>query len=72
MCVNGELVLALVVMNARWDCRGHWSMSIMKMVDGDMSMGMMSAIVVVISYHTSLCISLLFFFLYFHIFIAFV
>ena len=54
MCVNGELVSALEVMNARWDSRGHRSMSVMKMVDGVLSMGMMSVVEVVISYHSFL------------------
>ena len=48
MCVNGELVSALEVMNARWDYRGHRSM---KMVDGVMSMGMMVVVEMVISCH---------------------
>ena len=61
MCVNGELISALDVMNVRWDYRGHWSMSVMRMVDGSgrsmkmvdgvMSMGMMSIVEMVISYH---------------------
>ena len=52
MCVNGELVSTLEVMNARWDYRGCWSVSAMKMVDGVMSMGMMSVVEVVISCHS--------------------
>ena len=54
MCVNGELVLVLEVMNARWDSQGHQLMSVMKMVDGVMSMGMMSVVEVVISCHSFL------------------
>ena len=34
MCVNGGLLSALDVMNARWDYRGRQSMSVMKMVNG--------------------------------------
>ena len=51
MCVNGELLSALDVMNARWDYRGRQSMLVMKMVDGVMSMGMMSVFEVVIFCH---------------------
>ena len=54
MCVNGDLLLALEVMNARWDYRGRQSMSVMKMVDGVMLMGMMSVVEVVIFYHSFL------------------
>ena len=54
MCVNGELLSALEVMNARWDYRGHRAVSVMKMVDGVMSMVMMSVVEMVIS-----CYSLL-------------
>ena len=64
MCVNGELLSVLDVMNARWDYRGRRLMSVMrmvngsgrsmKMVDGVMSMGMMSVVKVVISYHNFL------------------
>ena len=64
MCVNGELLSALDVMNARWDYRGHRSKSIMRMVDGSgwlmkmvdgvMSMGMMSVVEMVISCHSFL------------------
>ena len=64
MCVNGELLSALDVMNVRWDYRGRRSMSGMemvdgsgrsiKMVDGFMSMGMMSVVKMVISYHSFL------------------
>ena len=64
MCVNGELLLALDVMNARWDYRGHRLMSVMKMVngsgrlmkmvDGVMSMGMVSVVKMVISWHSFL------------------
>ena len=52
MCVNGELVSALEVKNARWDYRGHRSMSVMRMVDGIMSMVMMSVVKMVISCHS--------------------
>ena len=57
MCVNGELVSALEVMNARWDNRGRRSMSVMKMVDGVMSMvkmvdGVMSMVKMVVSCHS--------------------
>ena len=38
-------------------------MSIMKMVDGVMSMGMMSVVEMVISYHSFFACSVLFFFL---------
>ena len=61
MCFNGELLSALDVMNARWDYRGRRSMSIMRMVDGSgwsmkmvdgiMSMAMMSVVEMVISCH---------------------
>ena len=51
MCVNGKLFLALEVMNAGWDSLGRRLMSVMKMVDGVMSMGMMSVVEVVISRH---------------------
>ena len=64
MCVNGELLSVLDVMNARWDFRGRRSMSVMrmvngsgrsmKMVDGVMSMGMMSVVEMVISCHSFL------------------
>ena len=54
MCVNGELLSVLDVMNARWDYRGHRSMLVMKMVNDVMSMGMMSIVEVVISYHSFL------------------
>ena len=47
-------------------------MSIMKMVDGVMSMGVMSVVEVVIPCHTFLCILVLFCFLDFQIYIAFV
>ena len=60
MCVNGELVSALEVMNARWDYRGRRSMSVVKMVDGVMSMGMMSVVEVVIFCHIFLRITVLF------------
>ena len=60
MCVNGKLVSALEVMNARWDYRGHRWMSVLKMVDGVMSMGMMSVVEVVISCHIFLLITVLF------------
>ena len=49
MCVNGEFLSALDVMNARWDYRGRQSMSVMKLADGVMSMGMMSVVEMVIS-----------------------
>ena len=64
MCVNGELLLALDVMSTRWDYRGRRSMSVMRMVDGSvrsmkmvdgvMSMGMMSVVEMVISCHSFL------------------
>ena len=64
MCVNGKLLSTLDVMNARWDYRGRRSMSVMKMVDGSgrsmkmvdgvMSMGMMSVVKMVISWHSFL------------------
>ena len=60
MCVNGELVLGLEVMNVRWDYRGRRLMLVMKMVDGVMSMGMMSVVKVVISCHSFLRITVLF------------
>ena len=51
-------------MNARWDYRDHWSMSVMKMVDengrsmkmvnGVMSMGMIAVVEMVISCHSFL------------------
>ena len=54
MFVNGELVSVLEVMNAQWDYRGRRSMSVMKMVDGIMLMGMMLVVEVVISCHSFL------------------
>ena len=61
MCVNGELLSVLDVMNARWDYRGRRLMSVMRMVDGSgrsmkmvdgvMSMGMMLVVKMVISCH---------------------
>ena len=64
MCVNGELLSALDVMNARWDYRGHQSMSVMRMLDGNgwsmklvsggMSMVMMAVVEMVISCHSFL------------------
>ena len=79
MCINGELLSALNVMNARWDYRSRRSMSVMRMVDGSgrsmkmvdgvMSMGMMSVVEVVISCHSFVRIIVLF---SFWIFIAFV
>ena len=60
MCVNGELLSALEVMNARWDYRGHRSMSVMTMVDGIVSMGMMSVVEMVISCHSFLYVQYLF------------
>ena len=64
MCVNGELLLVLDVMNARWYYQGRQSMSVMRMVDGSgrsmkmvdsvMSMGMMSVVEMVISCHSFL------------------
>ena len=62
MCINGKLLLALEVMNARWDYQGRRLMSVMKMVDGVMSMGMMSVVEVVISCHIFLRITILFWF----------
>ena len=56
MCVNGELVSALKVMNVRWDSQGRWLMLVMKMFDGVMSMGMMSVVEVVISCHNFVCV----------------
>ena len=56
MCVNGEFLSALEVMNGQWDYRGHRSMSVMKMVNGVMSIGMMSIVKVVISYHSFLLV----------------
>ena len=71
MCVNGEFILALDVMNARCDYQGRRSMSVVKIVDGVMSMGMLSVVEVVISCHIFLHITILFCFLYFYIFISF-
>ena len=75
MCVNGELLSALNVMNARWDYRGRQSMSIMRMVDGSgrsmkmvdgiMSMAMMSVVEMVISCHGFSVSTVLFWFLNF-------
>ena len=65
MCVNGELVSTLEVMNAQWDYRGCRSMSVVKMVDGVMSMGMMSVVEVVISCHNFVCVRYFFSFLLF-------
>ena len=63
MCVNGELVSALKVMSARWDYQGRRSMSVMKMVDGVISMGMMLVVEVVIPCHSFVHVSVPFFFL---------
>ena len=66
MCINGDLLFALKVMNVRWDYRGRWLMLVMKMVNGVMSIGMMSVFEVVIPCHSFVCITVLFaFFLYF-------
>ena len=64
MCINGEMLSALDVMNAQWDYRGRWSMSVMrmvngsgrltKMVDGVMSMAMMVVVEMVVSCHSYL------------------
>ena len=54
MFVNGEFISVLEVMNAQWDYQGHRSMSVMKMDDGVMLMGMMSVVEVVISCHSFL------------------
>ena len=54
MCINGEFLSMLEVMNAGWDYRGRRSMLVMKMVDGVMSMGMMSVIKVIIFCHSFL------------------
>ena len=64
MCVNGELLSALDVMYAQWDYRSRRLMSVMKMVDGSgrsmkmvdgaISMGMMSVVKMVISCHSFL------------------
>ena len=60
MCINGELLSALKVMNAGWDYRGRQSMLVMKMVDGVMSMDMMLVVEVVISCHNFVRIIVLF------------
>ena len=62
MCINGELLSVFDVMNGRWDYRGRRPMSVMKMVDGSgrlmkmvngvVSMGMMSVVEMVISCHS--------------------
>ena len=75
MCVKGELLSMLDVMNARWDYRGRRSISVMKivdgsgqsmkMVDGAMSIGMMSVVKMVISCHSFLHVRYYFAFLLF-------
>ena len=75
MCVNGELILALDVMNARWDYRGRRSMSVMRMVDGSgqsmkmvdgvMLMGRISVVEMVMSCHSFLYVRYYFAFLLF-------
>ena len=77
MCVNGEFLSALDVMNALWEYRGRQSMSVMKMVDGSgrsmkmvdgaMSMGMMSVVKMVISCHSFLHVSYYFAFWIFRV-----
>ena len=72
MCVNGELLSALDVMNVRWDSRGRRSMSVMRMVDGSgrsmkmvdgvMSMGMMVVVEMGISCHGFLYVRYFFWF----------
>ena len=71
MCVNGDFLLALEVMNVRWDYRGRRLMSVMKMVDGVMSMGMMLVVEMVISCHSFLHVRCYFLFGFFKVFIAF-
>ena len=68
MCVNGKLLLALEVMNARWDYQGFRSMLVMKMVDGVMSMDMMLVVEGVISCHSFLHVRHYFVFLDFYSF----
>ena len=63
MCVNGDLVLALEVMNAQWDYRRRRLMSVMKVVNGIVSMGMMSIVKMVVPYHNFVRVSVLFCFL---------
>ena len=60
MCVTGNLVLVLEIKNAQWDYQGHWTMSIMKVVDGIMLMGMMLIVKMVFSCHSSVCVWVLF------------
>ena len=72
MCVNGELISAVDVMNARWDYRSHRLMSVMrmidgsgrsnKMVDGVRSMDIMAVVEMVISCHDFLSVGYYFVF----------
>ena len=63
MCDTGNLVLALKFMNARWHYRGHRSMSVMKVVNGIVSMGMMSIVKMVVPCHSFVHVSVLLCFL---------
>ena len=63
MCVTGDLFLVLKFMNALWDYRGRRSMSVMKVVNGIVSMGMMSIVKMVIPCHSFVRVLVLFFFL---------
>ena len=71
MCVNGELLSALDVMNARWDYRSCRLVSVMRMVDGSSqsmkvvagarSMVMMTVVEMVIFCHGFLSVGNFFF-----------
>ena len=81
MCVNGKLLSALDVMNARWDYRSRQLMLVMRMVDGSgwsikmvdgvMSMGMMAVVEMVISCHGFLYIWYFLAFEFFEVFMDF-
>ena len=72
VCVNGELLSALDVMNTRWDYRGHRLVLVMRMVDrssrsikvvdGARSMVMMAVVEMVISCHDFLSVGYYFVF----------
>ena len=67
MCVNGELLSTLDVMNARWDYRSRRLMSVMRMVDGSgrsmkMVDGVRSMVEMVIFCHGFSVCRVLFFF----------
>ena len=81
MCVNGELLSALDVVNGRWDYRSRRLVSVvrivdesgwsMKMVDGARLMVMMAVVEMVISCHGFLSVGYYFVFGIFSFFMHF-